>query len=65
MLVALTNADRCLDMAALDLCFQSHHGDSAKFIIPGLAKIGKKGHQLRFLFTFPEYLRIQCEPSML
>ena len=35
MLLALTNADRCFDLAALDLTYQSFQGNGVKFIIPG------------------------------
>ena len=35
MLLAMTNADRCFDLAALDLTYQSFQGNGVKFIIPG------------------------------
>ena len=43
MLMALANADRCSDLAALDLRFRSFHGNGAKFIIPDLTKTRRNG----------------------
>ena len=59
MLMALTNADRCSDLAALDLCFRSFHGDGVKFIIPGLTKTRRKGPPVEaFYSAFPEDPRV-------
>ena len=55
MLMALANADRCSDLAALDLCFRSFNGDGAKYIIPGLTKTRRKGPPVEaFYSAFPE-----------
>ena len=35
MLIALTNADRCSNMAALDLTYRSYQGNGVKSVIPG------------------------------
>ena len=43
MLLALSNADRCSDLAALDLGFRSLHANGVKFIIPGLTKTRRTG----------------------
>ena len=43
MLMALSNADRCSDLAALDLGFRSFQANGVKFIIPGLTKTRKTG----------------------
>ena len=62
MLMALTNADRCSDLAALDLCFRSFHG--MKFIIPELIKTRRKGPPVEAFYSAfqrtPE--SVQCEP---
>ena len=55
MLMALTNADRCSDLAALDLCYRSFQGNGVKFIIPGLTKTRKNGPPMEaFYSAFPE-----------
>ena len=38
MLMALCNADRCSDLAALDLNHRSYQTNGVRFIIPGLTK---------------------------
>jgi len=43
MLLALTNADRCSDLAALDLNFRTYQTNGVKFVIPGLTKSRRKG----------------------
>ena len=43
MLMAVTNADRCSDMAALDLTYQSYQGNRVKFGILGLTKTSHSG----------------------
>jgi hypothetical protein len=35
MLMALTNADRCSELASLDLSYRSYLRDGVKFVIPG------------------------------
>ena len=44
MLMALTSADRCSDLAALDLVHCTHQGNGGKFIIPGLTKHDAVAH---------------------
>ena len=43
MLLALTNADRCSDLAALDLNFRTYLTNGVRFVIPGLTKSRKSG----------------------
>ena len=38
MLLALTNADTCSDLAALDLNFRTYQTNGVRFVIPGLIK---------------------------
>ena len=38
MLMALSNADRCSELAILDLRFRSQLREGVKFVIPGLTK---------------------------
>ena len=43
MLMALSNADRCSDLAALDLNHRSYQTNGVKFVIPGLTKSRRNG----------------------
>lgn len=43
MLFALASADRCSDLALLDLNFRTHLPDGVKFQIPGLTKTRRRG----------------------
>ena len=55
MLMALSNADRCSDLVALDLNFRSFVGNGARFIIPGLTKTRRNGPPLEAFYpSFPE-----------
>ena len=55
MLLALTNADRCSDLTALDLSYRTYLGDGVRFIIPGLTKTRVSGPPLEALYpAFPE-----------
>lgn len=57
MLKALSNADRCSDLAALDLGFRSFQANGVKFIIPGLTKTRKTGPPKEaFYASLPESL---------
>ena len=59
MLMALTNADRCSDLVALDLNFLSYQAGGAKFIIPGLTKSRRAGPPIEAFYTeFPESPRL-------
>ncbi len=61
MLMALSNADRCLDLVALDLNFRAYTGDGVRFIIPGLTKTRRKfnGPPLEVFYpSFPENPRV-------
>ena len=51
MLMALSNADRCSDLAALDLNFRSFLPDGVQFIIPGLTKSRRGGPPIKAFFT--------------
>ena len=54
-LMALANADRCSDLAALDLSYHSAQGNGVLFTIPGLTKSRRKGPPLQAFYTsFPE-----------
>ena len=55
MLFALANADRCSDLAALDLNHRTYQGNGVKFIIPGLTKSRRKGPPIEAFYpSFPE-----------
>ena len=55
MLMALSNADRCSDLAALDLNFRSFLPDGVQFIIPGLTKSRRGGPPIKAFYpTFIE-----------
>ena len=43
MLLALANADRCSDLAALDLNFRTYQTNGVRFVIPGLTKSRRSG----------------------
>ena len=59
MLLALTNADRCSDLTALDLSYRTYLGDCVRFIIPGLTKTRVSGPPLESLYpAFPENQRL-------
>ena len=46
MLMALSNADRCSDLVALDLNFRSYVGNGVHFVIPGQKKWSSIGSLL-------------------
>ena len=55
MLMALSNADRCSDLVALDLNFRAYTGDGVRFVIPGLTKTRRNGPPLEVFYpSFPE-----------
>ena len=65
ILMALTNADRCSDLAALDLNFRTYHQNGVQFVIPGLTKTRRSGPPLTaFYSAFPEDDRL-CSVSTL
>ena len=43
MLLALTNADRCSNLAALDLKYRTYQSNGVYFVIPGLTKSRQSG----------------------
>ena len=45
MLLALTNADRCSDLSALDLNYRTYHSNGVCFAIPGMTKSRQMVHQ--------------------
>ena len=52
MLMALSNADRCFDLAAMDL---TSHSNGVKFVIPDLTKIKQSGPPLEAFYpSLPE-----------
>ena len=54
MLMALANADRCSDLAALDLNHRTFQVDGVKFILPGLTKTRRSGPPIvSFYPSFP------------
>ena len=55
MLMALANADRCSDLAALDLDHRTFQGSGVRFIIPGLTKTRRSGPPIEAIYpAFPE-----------
>ena len=55
MLIALSNADRCSELASPDLCFRSYWRVGAKFVIPGLTKTRRSGPPKKVLYpSYPE-----------
>lgn len=55
MLFALANADRCSDLAALDLNHRTYQVNGVKFIIPGLTKSRRRGPPIEAFYpSFPE-----------
>ena len=55
MLMALSNADRCSELASLDLCFRSYLREGVKFVIPGLTKTRRSGPPKEVLYpSYPE-----------
>ena len=50
MLMALANADRCSDLAALDLNYMQHQVSGVKFVIPGLTKTRRNGPPLEAFY---------------
>jgi hypothetical protein len=59
MLMALSNADRSSDLAALDLNFRAYTGDGVRFVIPGLTKTRRNGPPLEVFYpSFPENPRV-------
>ena len=59
MLMALANADRCSDLAALDLNFRSYVTNGVRFVIPNLTKTRRSGPPMEaFYSSFPEDQRI-------
>ena len=53
MLMALTNADRCSDLAALDLSFRAFREGGVVFSIPGLTKTRRQGPPIQAFY--PEF----------
>ena len=53
MLMALANADRCSDLAALDLSFRSFQNGGVKFSIPSLTKTRREGPPIEAFY--PEF----------
>ena len=55
MLMALSNADRCSELASLDLRFRSYLREGVKFVIPGLTKTRRSGPPKEALYpSYPE-----------
>ena len=53
MLMTLTNAGRCSDLATLNLSFCSISGNSSRFVIPGLTRSCRSGPPLEA--TYPAF----------
>ena len=62
--MTLTNADRCWDLAMLDLRIRSFNGDGTKFIFPGLTKTRRNGKPVETFPRGPQNLSI-ASPGML
>ena len=59
MLMALSNADRCSDLAALDLRYRFSQPNGEKFIIPGLTKTRRTGPPIESFYpSFEDDLRL-------
>ena len=59
MLMALSNADRCSDLAALDLKYRFSQANGEKFIIPGLTKTRRTGPPIESFYpSFEDDLRL-------
>ena len=55
MLMGLANANRCSDLAALDLNYRTFQRGGVRFIIPGLTKTGRSGPPIEAFYpAFPE-----------
>ena len=65
MLLALANANRCSDLAALDLQFCSMQSDGAKFMIPGLTKTRRTGPPKEAFFAYYSQNKKLCPVSTL
>ena len=50
MLLALANADRCSDLAALDLNFRTYQTSEVQFVISGLTKSRRSGPPLEAFY---------------
>ena len=61
MLMALSNADRCSELACLDLRFRSYLREGVKFVIPGQED---QVHQRRYSILLIQRMRsfVQSEP---
>ena len=65
MLLALTNADRCSDLAALNLSYRTYLGNGVRFLIPGLTKTRSSGPPLESHYpAFPDNQKL-CPVSTL
>ena len=59
MLMALSNADRCADLAALDLDYRFSQPNGEKFVIPGLTKTRRMGPPIESFYpAFQDDLRL-------
>ena len=57
--MALANADRCSDLAALDVDYCTFQGNGVRFIIPSLTKTRKSGPPVKaFYSAFPDNPKI-------
>ena len=63
MLFALCSANRCSELAALDLNFCSVLADGIKFVIPGLTKTRRKGPPKEVIFSSFSENRNLCPVS--
>ena len=55
MLMALANADRCSDLASLDLDYMQYQVNGVKFVIPGLTKTRRSAPPLEAFYpAFPD-----------
>ena len=59
MLMALANADRCSDLAALDLDYRTFQQNGVKFVIPKLTKTRRLGPPMEaFYSSFPSEAKL-------
>lgn len=61
ILMALVNADRCSDLASLDLGYRSFQGNGVRFVIPGLMKTRRLGPPTRLFILSSQRTQISAQ----
>ena len=60
MLMALSNADRCSDLAALDLNYHTYQTNGVRFVVPGLTKSRRNGPPIEAFYPSFQESPKQC-----